>query len=226
MLKKFIFVILCFTTFSCKENDEKDFQPFAADFIKEYADLFPDETPLSKTNEKLAFLALPTASYFDSVKNFHLRFATTFKEFDVLNPQFPNKRDAQKVENILKGVGGYLADHSYNPLRFNVLHGFKRILETNYAPEAERLQTIFDKLEHVPAFYEAAKRQLEKADRPLADAAIEQHIQTFLFFDDTLTDVLNSRRLMTPQYLERIEEAKLAIKDYIAFVESFRLSEK
>jgi hypothetical protein len=223
MLKKYLFVMLCFTAFSCKEKNEKDFKTFASDFVKEYAMLFPDETPLSKENEKLAFLALPTPSYFDSVKMFHQRFSTDLQQFDVQNPAFPNSRDALKVANILKGVGGYVSDYNQNPLRFNVLHGFKRIFESNYTTDAERLQTIFNKLEYVPAFYEAAKRQLAKADRTSSDAAIEQHIQTFLFFEDTLTDMLNNRNLMTPQYLERIEAAKLAIKDYIAFVESFRV---
>jgi hypothetical protein len=223
MLKNFLFVILCLTTISCEEIEEKDFTAFSTDFIKEYTLLFPDETPLSKSNEKLAFLAVPTLTYFDSVKQFQQRFATELKGFDVRAADFSNKRDAQKIGNILKGVGGYLSDYGRNPLRFNVLHGFKRILESNHAPDNERLETIFHKLEQVPAFYEAAKQQLTHADRPLADAAVEQHIQTYLFFDDTLTDFLNSRRLMTPQYCGRIEAAKLAVKDYIAFVESFRV---
>ncbi len=223
MLKKFLFVILCFTIISCQEKSEKDFQTFATNFVKAYAELFPDETPLSKNNEKLAYLALPTATYFDSVKLFHQRFSSELKRFNTKSLDFPYSRDVQKVENILKNVGDYLSEHEHNPLFFNVLPGFKRILESNYAADVLRLQTLFDKLDQVPAFYDAAKNQLSKADRPLADAAVEQQIQTYLFFDETLTDFLNKKQLMTPQYLARIDEAKLAVKDYVAFVESFRV---
>ncbi len=223
MLKKFLFVILCFSIISCQEKSEKDFQSFATNFVKEYAQLFPDETPLSKNNEKLAFLALPTATYFDSVKQFHQRFSSELKRFNTNSSDFPHGRDVQKVENILKNVGGYLSEHDHNPMFFNVLPGFKRILESNYAADVFRLQTLFNKLDQVPAFYEAAKNQLANADRPLADAAVEQQIQTYLFFDETLTDFLNNKQLMTPQYLARIDEAKLAVKDYVAFVESFRV---
>lgn len=223
MLRKILFVILCFTVISCQEMAEKDFQKFTSDFITEYALLFPDETPLSKENEKLAILALPTPAYFDSVKQFQQRFSSELKQFDTQNPAFPYARDAQKIGNILKNVNAFLSDYAYNPQRFNVLHGFKRILESDYAAENYRLQTLFEKLDKVPEFYEIAKNQLVKTDRSLTDAAVEQQVQTFLFFDETLTNLLNSRHLMTPQYLERIEAAKLAIKDYVAFVESFRL---
>ncbi len=226
MLKKILFVILCFTIISCQEKTEKDFQSFASDFVKEYAVLFPDETPLSKGNEKLAYIALPTATYFDSVKQFHQRFSSELKRFDIKNPRFSYGRDVLKVENILKNISGYLSDHEHNPMFFNVLHGFKRIFESNYAADDYRLQTLFNKLEQVPAFYNAAKNQLANADRSLADAAVEQQIQTYLFFDETLTDFLNSKHLMTPQYLSRIDEAKLAVKDYVAFVESFRVKSK
>ena len=116
-----------------------------------------------------------------------------------------------------------MSEHNHNPLFFNVLHGFKRILESKYANDEYRLQTLFNKLDKVPAFYNAAKDQLVKVNRPLADAAVEQQIQTYLFFDETLTEFLNSRHLLTPQYLARIDEAKLAVKDYVAFVESFRV---
>lgn len=223
MLKKFLFVILCFSILSCQEKSEKDFQTFATNFVKEYALLFPDETPLSEGNEKLAYLALPTPTYFDSVKQFHQRFSAELKHFDAKNPAFPYNKEVQKVENILKNVNAYLSEHERNPMFFNVLPGFKRIFESNYAADVFRLQTLFNKLDQVPAFYDAAKNQLAKADRPLADAAVEQQIQTYLFFDETLTDFLNKKQLMTPQYLARIDEAKLAVKDYVAFVESFRV---
>ena len=226
MLKKFLFIIHCFTIITCKEKSEKDFQVFAAHFVNEYAVLFPDESPLSKGNEKLAYLALPTASYFDSVKHFHQRFSAALKQFDAQNTTFPYSREVLKAEHILKNVSVYLSDHEHNPMFFNVFHGFKRILESNYATDDYRLQTLFNKLDQVPAFYNAAKNQLSRADRPLADAAVEQQIQTYLFFDETLTDFLNSRHLMTPQYLARIDDAKLAIKDYVAFVESFRVNEE
>ena len=224
MLRKFLFIIFCLTVVSCEEKVEKDFKAFSDDFVKGYVHLFPDETPLSKENENLVLLALPTPEYFDSVRQFHHRFSSELKQFDTRNSALPYVKDARKIEHILNNVNGFLSDYPQNPVRFNVLHGFKRILETNYAPDGYRLQTIFGKLAHVPAFYEAAKIQLTKSNRALDDAAVEQQIQTFVFFDQTLPNFLNSHNLMTPQYTARILSAKLAVKDYVAFVESFRVN--
>ena len=188
MLKKFLFVILCFTILSCQEKSEKDFQTFASNFVKEYAQLFPDETPLSKNNEKLAYLALPTASYFDSVKQFHQRYSSELKRFNTKSLDFPHGRDVQKIENILKNVGGYLSEHEHNPLFFNVLPGFKRILESNYAADVLRLQTLFDKLDQVPAFYDAAKNKhlITKGDFTSVDLTIkyDEKNQHLLLIDE------------------------------------------
>ena len=223
MLRKFLFIIYCLTVISCSEKPEKDFKAFSDDFVKGYIQLFPDETPLSKENENLVLLALPTSDYLDSVRQFHQLFSTELKQFDTHNPALPHAKDARKVGNILNNVKGFLTDYAQNPVRFNVLHGFKRILEGKYAPDEYRSQTIFDKLAHVPTFYEAAKSQVTTANRSFDDAAVEQQVQTFLFFDKTLPDFLSGRHLMTPQYTARILAAKLAIKDYVAYVESFRV---
>jgi hypothetical protein len=223
MLRKFLFIISCLTAISCEEKAEKDFKDVSADFVKGYVYLFPDETPLSKENQSLVFLAVPTPAYLDSVQRFHKRFSTELKQIDNKKASSEQVRDARKIETILTNLGGFLSDYSQNPIRFNVLHGFKRILEADYAPDEYRLQTLFSKLAYVPKYYEAAKSQLLKANRSFDDTAVAEHVQTFIFFDETLPQFINSHHLMTPQYAARIQAAKLSIKDYIAFVESFRL---
>ncbi|MBL7815870.1 MAG: hypothetical protein JNL70_12720 [Saprospiraceae bacterium] len=223
MLKRIFFITICFSILSCDKIAEKDFSAFTSDFVRDYALLFPDETPLSIKNDKLSVLALPTPSYFDSLQQFHQQFSTELKQFDVQKPDFAFKQDAHKANNILQNIGIYLNDYKQNPKRFNVLHGFKRILETPFASDDERLQILLDKLISVPTFYELAKRQLSKPKHVWSDEAVEQHIQTFLFFDETLPNFLNQKGKMTPQYAMRLEAAKLAVKDYIAYVESFKL---
>jgi hypothetical protein len=223
MLKKYLFIIVCFAVVSCQEKAEKDFKTFSSEFVKGYVYLFPDETPLSKENENLVLLAVPTTAYLDSVRHFHERFSDELAQFDLHNATSPWVQDARKIERILNDLEGFLKDYPENPIRFNVLHGFKRILEADYAPDEFRLQTIFSKLDYVPTYYEAAKSQLSRASRELDDTAVAQHVDTFVFFDETLPNFLNTRHLMTPQYAARIQTTKLAIKDYIAYVESFRV---
>jgi transcriptional regulator of heat shock response len=204
-------------------EDKKDFSWVIADFVKEYAVLFPDETPLNTNNPQLSNLHIPADTVLEKVRLFHQKFSSDIKGYNQGDIPAEKQADFNKMQNILKNIDAYLANASANPTYFNVLHGFQRILNTNYAPMGQRLQTLFDKLAQVPDFYEAAKKQLKAADVKKADETLEKHFQTYAFFNETLPETLEKEGLMTPQYEARLDAAKLAVKDYVAFVASLRL---
>jgi hypothetical protein len=225
---KYLFLATVVTFFTAcdavlpKDQNEK-FNQLTQTFLVEYYQFFPDDTPLSIDNENLSKIAIPTTGYLDSLRQFHQRTTAEMQQFDTDNLSPALGRDRVKMEKILKNIGVYLADYPRNPQRFNVLHGFRRILAADYASDEYRLQTLFNKLALVPTYYEAAKSQLTDVSLPAADAAVEQHVLTYDFFEKTLEEMLKSRRQMTPQYQARLLAAKLAIKDYAAFVESFKV---
>jgi hypothetical protein len=211
-----------FTQFSCDTIVPKDFEGFAKRFVADYRPLFPDEGPLSIDNEFLGKLAIPTPTYLDSVRIFHRAYSAELKQFDrsILPPT--TLKNVQKVDNILKNIGAFLNDYQRNPQRFNVLHGFRRLMSAEYASEDYLSETLLTKLEQVPLFYETAKQHLTAVNRAAADASVEQHLVTFLFFETELPQFFEKNR--TPQYQPKIDAAKRAVKDYVAFVESFRLN--
>jgi hypothetical protein len=222
----FTLLLLCsFVQFSCETLAPKDFEGFAANFVKDFCQLFPDESTLSMDNEFLGTLAIPTPTYFDSVRAFHRNYSGELKEFDRSAVPPAALKGIQKMDNILKSVGNYLNDYTQNPQRFNVSNGFKRIMKADYASEDYRVKTLLTKLAQVPLFYETAKQRLNNVNRQAADAAIEQHFAAFLFFEEDLpTFFQQNGQIAPPQYQAQIEAAKLAIKDYVAYVESFRLN--
>ena len=235
MYKNLLFVTLCisiFSQFSCATIAPKDFDGFAKKFVADYRQLLPDEGPLSMDNDLLSRLAIPTPSYLDSVRDFHRRYSEELRQFDrsVLSPS--DVKGAIKVDNILKNIGAFVVDYQVNPQRYNVLHGFQRILNADYASDEYRREVLQAKCRQVPLFYEAAKQQLQNVNRAAADAAVEQHAATFRFFDKELAAFFAQNAYATParegttngQYATDIEAAKMAIKDYVAFVESFRLN--
>jgi hypothetical protein len=220
-----LFFLPTFAQFSCNRATSRDFDAFATQFVADFRPLFPDEGPLSMDNEFLGFLAMPTPTYFDSVRAFHRKYTAELAQFDrsVLPPA--GLKGAQKMENMLKSMGNFLTDYPQNPQRFNVLNGFKRIVNAEYASEDYRAQTLLSKLGQVPLFYETAKERLQDVNRQFSDAAVEQHLATFLFFEGELPRFFaKNGQVSPPQYQAKIEAAKLSIKDYVAFVESFRLN--
>jgi hypothetical protein len=228
MLKKMLFITLSLSTllqFSCNTIAPKDFDGFAKKFVVDYRQIFPDAGPLSMDNESLSRLTIPTVTYQDSVRDFHRNYSAELKQFDrsILSPS--DMKGATKIDNILKNIGAFITDNQINPQRYNVLNGFQRILNADYASDDYRLQILQTKCQQVPLFYEAAKQRLQNVNRADADAAVEQHLATFLFFDKELPAFFaQNGRAIPPQYVADMKAAKMAIKDYVAFVESFRLN--
>ncbi len=231
MFKRILFITLYFSVFSCSFQDEKDFNVLAAGFVKEYAELFPDETPLSIGNIQLSHMNIPTPKTVDSVRFFYHKFTSEFDAFKTIDVNdlesqsalSKTLKDISKIQNILKNIKIYLSEYQINPVIYNVQYGFQRILNASFDTPQNRLQILFTKLENVPAYYEAAKGQLKQATVKQADETIEKQMQTYHFFDVTLPNFIKIHSIMTPQYEKRLDDAKYAIKDYVAYVESLRL---
>ncbi len=223
MFKKILFITLSLSIVSCEQIEEKDFNTVASEFVSDYAKLFPDETPLSINNPELPNLHIPNAPTMDSVKIFYDHFSEAMNHFDSSQMTISVRGGYSKIKNILKNINVYLIDYQTSPAVFNVLYGFQRILNSSFDTPEHRLQILFEKLDKVPAFYQAAKSQLKNASFKQTNKTIEDHVQTYQFFDKTLPEFIAAKHHITPQYEARLEAAKLAIKDYVAYVESLRL---
>jgi hypothetical protein len=224
MLKKIIFVILLLSTSCAEKKPQSDFLDFTKSFVKDYANLFPDETPLSIDNLKLSDLHIPTDSVLQNVDLFVQKYAPTFQTFEQKGVPTNAVKDLQKVKKILTVVENYAQKSKKGNQLYDVKMGFERIMKSNYADTDFRLQTLFNKLEHVKAFYEAAKTRLTQISNADIELAVKQQTETYVFFDKTLPNFVNENHQLTPQYLERLSVAKLAVQDYIAFIESYKMS--
>jgi hypothetical protein len=223
MLKKIIFVTLLLSTSCVEKKPQSVFLDFTKSFVKDYSNLFPDETPLSIDNLKLSEMHIPTDSVMQNVDIFIQKYAETFQVFEQNGVHTNEAKDLQKVKKILLIVENYAQKSKSGNLMYDVKVGFERIMKSNYANTDFRLQTLFNKLEHVNEFYEAAKKRLSKMNNADIELAIKQQTQTYIFFDETLPRFVNENHQLTPQYVERLSEAKLAVQDYMAFIESFKM---
>jgi hypothetical protein len=223
VLNKFIFVILLLSTSCANKKPQSDFADFTNAFVKDYANLFPDETPLSIDNLKLSDLHIPTDSALQNVHLFVQKYAPICQVFEQKGVPPKSEKDLQKVKKILKIVENYAQKSAKGSQLYDVKVGFERIMKSSYANTDFRLQTLFNKLEHVKAFYDAAKKRLTQINNADIELAVKQQTDTYVFFDETLPNFVNENHQLTPQYLERLSVAKLAVQDYMAFIESFKM---
>ena len=113
----------------------------------------------------------------------------------------------------------------WQPSQYNVADGFARQLDTNYAPYDTRLKHILARLESVPAYYAAAKANLDHPTLEHTMLAIEQNQGALDVFGDELVRKVESSNLSRSDkvlLMARAAAAKAAIADYIAFLTSLK----
>jgi uncharacterized protein (DUF885 family) len=107
--------------------------------------------------------------------------------------------------------------YEWDPSAYNVSSAFAFILNESYAPLDTRLRSFYSKLTNVPAYYEAAKKQIKDPVPELIDLAKEQNEGGLSIFEKDLADSLNKSTLSTAEkkeLLARAQTAAKAIKDF------------
>jgi uncharacterized protein (DUF885 family) len=118
----------------------------------------------------------------------------------------------------------------WDPSVYNVADPFALLLTRNYVPLDERLRAVLARLENVPAYYGAAKRNVHNPTREHTRLAIEQNRGALDVFGDDLTRAIDEAKLGAAERAElsrRVGAARGAIEDYVAWLEALeaRLAE-
>jgi hypothetical protein len=216
-------VFFCILLSSCVPPPKQNIKDTASAFASQYMHFFPDETPLSKQNQELVRFFVADGQTIDTLQKFYNRFSSELKLFSGWSLKPNETRDFDKMTKILRGIQSFLENRDKNPSLYNIQYPLQRILVGQYAPLETRLQTIFEKLDLIPSYYQAAKDNLKTCTPELAMEAVNKHAGTFFFLTHTLHDSIYDNHLETVQLADRLEAAELAVKDYVAYCESMRM---
>lgn len=111
----------------------------------------------------------------------------------------------------------------WNPATYNVADPFALVLSLEYAPLDARLRTFLRRLDKVPAYYAAAKRNVQKPTREHTKLAIEQNRGALGVFGDDLNEKISASRLTAAErslFTQRVAAARAAIEGYVAWLET------
>ena len=139
----------------------------------------------------------------------------------------PNLRADWAILDNAFGTDGWtlteLKPWQWNPSLYNVADPFAMLTTLEYAPLEQRLRTILARLENVPAYYDAAKRSVANPTREHTRLAIEQNRGARDVFGDELEQKVASAKLTREereQFARRLAAARVAIDDYVAWLEA------
>src|SRR6187402_3527854 len=171
-MKKIIFSILMLTLLvSCKKDttgapgmgDEK-FDAYKNDFVESMWKIYPEYASGQGYHKYDSVLTIPDAAYRKQVIDFSESNLNQLHRFDPHELSARNVTDYHMIENQLQSqvfVMTELKSYEWDPSQYNVSGPFAEILNGNYAPLKERLQNFSIKMEKIPAYYEAAKKQIK-----------------------------------------------------------------
>ena len=164
----------------------------------------------------------------------------SLKTFDIKALNDANKIDYQLMQNYLHSVQWAINEQKSNewdPSSFNVSNTFAFILNENYAPLESRLRSFAARLKYIPAYYEAAKKQVKDPVPELTALAIDQNNGGLSVFEKDFADSLKKTGIPAAEQNVMLASAKTgakAIRDYATWLKalkpanprSFRLGKK
>lgn len=146
----------------------------------------------------------------------------SLKAFDLNALNDANKIDYQLMQNYLQSVQWSINEQKSNewdPSSFNVSNTFAFILNENYAPLESRLRSFSIRLQQVPAYYEAAKKQIKDPVPELTSLAIDQNNGGLSVFEKDFADSLKKTSIPAAEQTAMMANANVAAKSIRAYAD-------
>jgi len=136
--------------------------------------------------------------------------------------------DYALLDNRLRALRWYQTDYrgwQWNPASYNVAGVINVILNTDFAPLPERLDIVRSRLQRVPAYYEAAKGNIERPTMEHLELAIVQNQGGLRSLGEGLEARLDEAEMSDEGragFMAALTPARAAIEDYISFLEAMQ----
>jgi len=221
-------VLACFVIGSCSNNSSKenaadsnkDFENYKNNFVEALWKVYPEWASSQGYHKYDSMLMVPNEETRMNEVAFMNAQLDSLKKFEVGKLDNNNKTDYYMIESQVKGtIWSIEVEKSYewNPSQYNVCGLFSEMLNNNYDSLDNRLRNFYLKMANIPAFYEAAKKNIKNPTVEHAKLAIDQNMGGSSVFERDLGEALAKSHLSENEKSEmqkRGAEATKAIKDF------------
>ncbi|MGZ4034237.1 MAG: DUF885 domain-containing protein [Bacteroidia bacterium] len=231
MKKLFLSFVICLIYTSCADNKQNSeiktvadknpqFDSYKTNFIEELWKIYPGWAGSQGYHKYDSILVVPD----DASRAKQLAFANanldSLKKYDIASLSDNNKTDYYMIENQLKSIDwtiNELKSFEWNPSEYNVSEAFAEILNGNYDSLDVRLRNFYLKMANIPAYYEAAKKNIKNPTVEHTQLAIDQNLGGISVFEKDFHEALNKVNFgeHEKQAMEATaKESVKAIKDF------------
>jgi hypothetical protein len=187
-MKKLFIPILALTILSsCNKSTKmnqdqasnKKFDSYKEGFVTSLWQLNPDWAASQGYHKLDSILVVPNAEQQKKELDFVKAQLDSLHQFEIGALSDNNKTDFRMIKNQLESTLfsiNELKSGEWNPSEYNVCGSFSEILNGKYDTEEVRLRAFGTKLSAVPAYYEAAKKNIKNPTIEHTDLAIAQNL--------------------------------------------------
>jgi uncharacterized protein (DUF885 family) len=139
----------------------------------------------------------------------------SLKKFNIDELSDNNKTDFHLIKNELETVIfdiNELKSGEWDPSSYNVCGSFAEILNGSYDTPEIRLRAFNAKMNNIPAYYEAAKKNIKNPTVEHTELAINQNLGGSTVFQDELKTALDKSKLTDTEKKEMLAKAKVSVK--------------
>ena len=239
---------LAFVLFSCNKKEDSTlnadlnskFDLYKEYFVEELWKISPEWAASQGFHNYDSILMIPT----DENDRIQMKFAESqldsLKKFPLEQLSDNNKTDLQMMENLMQSFLfsiNEMKSGTWNPSNYNVCGAFAEILNGNYGTLESRLRDFDLKMKNIPAYYDAAARNLRNPTLEHTQLAIAQNLGGLSVFKEDLKVALAKSKWSDERKKATLEKAAVSIKaieNYADFLQrmdkssprSFRLGEE
>ncbi len=238
-MKKLILLLLPFLALqACKNRNQtncegcpaadslvvKHFEAYKAGFVEELWKMYPGWATGVGYHKYDSELHLPDSKNREEELAFAGRVEDSLKAigFDKLDAN--SKTDYKLIQNFIDGLRFNINEfksYEWDPSNYNIGGLIFDIMDYKQYSVDDKLRILTKKLENVPAFYEAAKKNLNRPTKEHTELAIKQNEGSLYFFDNVFPDSLKISKINDTErtaFLKSTIGAKSAVLDYVAWL--------
>jgi uncharacterized protein (DUF885 family) len=223
MKKTILTLSIVLALFSCAKKEEATsnaalnvkFDLYKAYFVDELWKTNPEWASSQGFHKYDSILVVPTDENDRIQTKFAKRQLDSLKSYPLDQLSDNNKTDVQMMKNLLDSFLfsiNEMKSGTWNPSQYNVCGAFAEILNGTYDSLENRLRDFDLKMNNIPAYYEAAERNLKNPTIEHTQLAIAQNLGGLSVFKVDLNEALSKSNWSTEQKEATLEKAATSIK--------------
>jgi uncharacterized protein (DUF885 family) len=230
MKKIVVSLVLLTVLLSCNKKAEtvtpkdlnKAFEHYKKGFVNGLWDIYPDWAASQGFHKGDSILVVSDSVFKKKQLDFAHSQLDSLQRYPINNLSDSNIIDFYIIQNQLKNVIfniDKLKSNEWNPAEYNVSGAFAEILNGKHDSLEKRLHSFNAKMTTIPAYYEAAKKNLKNPTVEHTALAIAQNLGGIAIFEQDLNAALNKSKLKAVEKKEIKEKAKTAVTSILTYVD-------